>query len=171
MFEDLGLKYIGPIDGHDIVALARALRRAKDFGGPVLVHVMTEKGRGYTPAERDTADRFHGIGPIHPETGLPIAPSRFGWTSVFSDEIAQIARQREDVVAITAAMLRPVGLAEFAEQFPERVFDVGIAEQHAVTAAAGMAFAGLHPVIAMYATFLNRAFDQILLDAAYTKPG
>ncbi|GAA2521245.1 1-deoxy-D-xylulose-5-phosphate synthase [Rarobacter incanus] len=171
MFEDLGLKYIGPIDGHDIVALARALRRAKDFGGPVLVHVMTEKGRGYTPAERDTADRFHGIGPIHPETGLPIAPSRFGWTSVFSDEIAQIARQREDVVAITAAMLRPVGLAEFAEQFPERVFDVGIAEQHAVTAAAGMAFAGLHPVIAMYATFLNRAFDQILLDAALHKAG
>ena len=171
MFEDLGLKYIGPIDGHDLTACARALRRAKDFGGPVLVHVITEKGRGYTPAERDTADRFHGIGPIHPETGLPIAPSRFGWTSVFSDEIVKIGRVRPDIVAITAAMLRPVGLAAFADEFPDRVVDVGIAEQHAITSAAGMAFAGLHPVVAMYATFLNRAFDQVLMDAALHRAG
>ncbi|WP_142119547.1 1-deoxy-D-xylulose-5-phosphate synthase [Rarobacter faecitabidus] len=171
MFEDLGLKYMGPIDGHDIVAVARALRRAKDFGGPVLVHVITEKGRGYTPAEKDTADRFHGIGPIHPETGLPIAPSRFGWTSVFSDEIVKIGRERDDVVAVTAAMLRPVGLAAFADEFPDRVMDVGIAEQHAITSAAGMSFAGVHPVVALYATFLNRAFDQVLMDAALHRAG
>ncbi len=171
MFEDLGLKYVGPIDGHDIVALARALKRAKEFGGPVIVHTITEKGRGYIPAEQDTADRFHGIGPIHPETGLPIAPSRFGWTSVFSDEIARIGDERPDVVALTAAMLRPVGLAQFAEKFPDRVFDVGIAEQHAITAAAGLAYAGMHPVVALYATFLNRAFDQVLMDAALHRAG
>ncbi|WP_402464981.1 1-deoxy-D-xylulose-5-phosphate synthase [Isoptericola aurantiacus] len=171
MFEDLGLKYIGPVDGHDVAATEAALRRARAFGGPVIVHVMTEKGRGYTPAEEDVADRFHAVGKIHPETGLPVAPSRFGWTQVFADEIVEIGRRRSDVVAITAAMLHPVGLAPFAREFPERTFDVGIAEQHAATSAAGMAFAGLHPVVAVYATFLNRAFDQVLMDVALHKAG
>lgn len=171
MFEDLGIKYIGPVDGHDEAAMERALQRARDFGAPVIVHAITEKGRGYTPAEQDVADRFHAVGRIHPETGLPVAPSRFGWTSVFADEIVRIGRRRPDVVAITAAMLHPVGLAPFAAEFPERTFDVGIAEQHAATSAAGMAFAGLHPVVAVYATFLNRAFDQVLMDVALHKAG
>ncbi|GHG51656.1 1-deoxy-D-xylulose-5-phosphate synthase 2 [Flavimobilis marinus] len=171
MFEDLGLKYVGPVDGHDGEALDRALSRAKAFGGPVLVHVITEKGRGYSPAEQDVADRFHAVGVIHPETGLPVAPSRFGWTKVFADEIVKIGEERTDVVAITAAMLAPVGLAPFAARFPERTFDVGIAEQHAATSAAGMAFAGLHPVVALYATFLNRAFDQVLMDIALHRAG
>ena len=171
MFEDLGIKYVGPVDGHDIRAVERSLRAAKDFGGPVIVHVITEKGRGYTPAEQDVADRFHAVGRIHPETGLPLAPSRFGWTGVFADEIVSIGRRRKDVVAITAAMLQPVGLAPFAAEFPDRVFDVGIAEQHAATSAAGMAFGGLHPVVAVYATFLNRAFDQVLMDVALHKAG
>jgi len=171
MFEDLGLKYIGPVDGHDVAAVEAALRRARAFAGPVIVHVITQKGRGYSPAEQDVADRFHAVGQIHPETGLPVAPSRFGWTSVFADEMVAIGRRRPDVVAITAAMLQPVGLAPFAAQFPSRVFDVGIAEQHAVTSAAGMAFAGLHPVVAVYATFLNRAFDQVLMDVALHRAG
>ncbi|GHH65138.1 1-deoxy-D-xylulose-5-phosphate synthase [Promicromonospora soli] len=171
LFEDLGIKYIGPVDGHDTEALERALGRAKAYGRPVIVHAITEKGRGYKPAEEDIADRFHAVGVIHPETGLPVAPSRFGWTKVFADEIVKIGRRRPDVVAITAAMLHPVGLAPFQEQFPERTFDVGIAEQHAATSAAGMAFAGLHPVVAVYATFLNRAFDQVLMDVALHKAG
>jgi 1-deoxy-D-xylulose-5-phosphate synthase len=171
LFEDLGIKYIGPVDGHDTEALERALGRAKAYGRPVIVHAITEKGRGYKPAEEDIADRFHAVGVIHPETGLPVAPSRFGWTKIFADEIVKIGRRRSDVVAITAAMLHPVGLAPFQEQFPERTFDVGIAEQHAVTSAAGMAFAGLHPVVAVYATFLNRAFDQVLMDVALHKAG
>lgn len=171
MFEDLGLKYVGPVDGHDTRAVEFALQRAKAFGGPVIVHVITEKGRGYTPAEQDVADRFHAVGQIHPETGLPVAPSRFGWTGVFADEIVRIGRRRPDVVALTAAMLNPVGLAPFAAEFPDRTFDVGIAEQHAVTTAAGMAFAGLHPVVAVYATFLNRAFDQVLMDVALHRAG
>lgn len=171
MFEDLGIKYVGPVDGHDVRVVERALRNAKAFGGPVIVHVITEKGRGYVPAEQDVADRFHAVGKIHPETGLPVAPSRFEWTSVFADELVRIGRRRPDVVAITAAMLQPVGLAPFAAEFPSRVFDVGIAEQHAATSAAGMAFGGLHPVVAVYATFLNRAFDQILMDVALHKAG
>lgn len=171
MFEDLGIKYVGPVDGHDSGALERALTIARTFGGPVLVHVITEKGRGYTPAEQDVADRFHAVGQIHPETGLPVAPSRFGWTKVFADEIVKVGHRRPDVVAITAAMLAPVGLAPFAKEFPTRTFDVGIAEQHAATAAAGMAFAGMHPVVALYATFLNRAFDQILMDVALHRAG
>ncbi|QTE28319.1 1-deoxy-D-xylulose-5-phosphate synthase [Pengzhenrongella sicca] len=171
MFEGLGLKYVGPVDGHDAAAVERALVRAKAFGGPVIVHVITEKGRGYSPAEQDVLDRFHAVGKIHPETGLPLAPSRFGWTSVFADEMVQIGRSRPDVVAITAAMLAPVGLAPFAAEFPRRTFDVGIAEQHAATSAAGMAFAGLHPVIAVYATFLNRAFDQLIMDVALHRAG
>ncbi|WNM25716.1 1-deoxy-D-xylulose-5-phosphate synthase [Demequina capsici] len=171
LFEDLGLKYIGPIDGHDQRHLELALRQAKDYGAPVLVHVLTQKGRGYEPAEQDVADRFHAVGPIHPETGLPIVPSRFGWTKVFADEMLRAGRERDDVVALTAAMLAPVGLQPFADEFPDRVIDVGIAEQHAVTSAAGLAFAGMHPVVAVYATFLNRAFDQLLMDVALHKAG
>lgn len=166
MFDDLGLKYVGPVDGHDLRQVEAALTAARDFGAPVIVHVLTEKGRGYTPAEEDVADRFHAVGRIHPETGLPVKPSRFGWTKVFAEEIVAVGREREDVVALTAAMLAPVGLQPFADEFPERVIDVGIAEQHAVTSAAGLAFAGRHPVVAVYATFLNRAFDQVLMDVA-----
>jgi len=171
MFEGLGIKYVGPVDGHDVLAVEAALRSARAFGGPVIVHAITEKGRGYVPAESDVADRFHAVGVIHPETGLPVVPSRFGWTAVFAEEIRDIARARSDVVGVTAAMLGPVGLAPMAEEMPDRVFDVGIAEQHALTAAAGMAFAGLHPVVALYATFLNRAFDQLLMDVALHKAG
>ena len=171
MFEDLGLKYLGPVDGHDLAQLEAALTHAKGYGAPVIVHVLTEKGRGYQPAEQDHADRFHAVGKIHPETGLPIEPSRFGWTSVFADEMLAIGAERDDVVAITAAMLQPVGLQPFADAFPGRVIDVGIAEQHAVTAAAGLAYSGLHPVVAVYATFLNRAFDQLLMDVALHKAG
>ncbi len=171
MFEDLGLKYVGPIDGHDIEALESALQRAKRFGGPVIVHCLTEKGRGYKPAEQDEADRFHGIGVIHPDTGLPVASGGASWTSVFGDEMVKLGQEREDIVAITAAMLQPVGLQKFAKAFPERVYDVGIAEQHAAVSAAGLATGGLHPVFAVYATFLNRAFDQVLMDVALHKCG
>ncbi|MER6464299.1 1-deoxy-D-xylulose-5-phosphate synthase [Streptomyces sp. NPDC001228] len=171
MFEDLGLKYVGPIDGHDIEALESALARAKRFGGPVIVHCLTEKGRGYQPALQDEADRFHGIGPIHPDTGLPIKASGADWTSVFGDEMVELGKEREDIVAITAAMLQPVGLKKFADTFPERIYDVGIAEQHGATSAAGLATAGLHPVFALYATFLNRAFDQVLMDVALHRCG
>ncbi|MEV8567516.1 1-deoxy-D-xylulose-5-phosphate synthase [Streptomyces sp. NPDC051322] len=171
MFEDLGLKYVGPIDGHDIEALESALERAKGFGGPVIVHCITEKGRGYQPAEQDEADHFHGIGPIHPDTGLPIKAAAASWTSVFGDEMVKLGREREDIVAITAAMLQPVGLTKFAREFPGRVYDVGIAEQHAAVSAAGLATGGLHPVFAVYATFLNRAFDQLLMDVALHKCG
>ncbi|MFV8132447.1 1-deoxy-D-xylulose-5-phosphate synthase [Streptomyces syringium] len=171
MFEDLGLKYVGPIDGHDIEALESALQRAKRFGGPVIVHCLTEKGRGYQPALADEADRFHAVGKIHPDTGLPIASSGADWTSVFGEEMVKLGHEREDIVAITAAMLQPVGLDKFAKAFPERVYDVGIAEQHAATSAAGLATGGLHPVFAVYATFLNRAFDQVLMDVALHKCG
>ncbi|MFF3459139.1 1-deoxy-D-xylulose-5-phosphate synthase [Streptomyces sp. NPDC002730] len=172
MFEDLGLKYVGPIDGHDIAAVESALRRAKRFHGPVLVHCLTEKGRGYQPALEDDADRFHTVGVMDPLTCEPLAPSNGpSWTSVFGDEIAEIGAERPDVVAITAAMLHPVGLTEFAERFPDRVWDVGIAEQHAAVSAAGLATGGLHPVVAVYATFLNRAFDQLLMDVALHKCG
>ncbi|MFG2501836.1 1-deoxy-D-xylulose-5-phosphate synthase [Streptomyces sp. NPDC048441] len=171
MFEDLGLKYVGPIDGHDIEALESALVRAKRFGGPVIVHCITEKGRGYKPAEEDEADHFHGIGPIHPDTGLPISAGGMDWTSVFGEEMVKLGHEREDIVAITAAMLQPVGLRKFAKAFPDRVYDVGIAEQHAAVSAAGLATGGLHPVFAVYATFLNRAFDQLLMDVALHKCG
>jgi len=166
LFEDLGIKYIGPVDGHDVTAMEFALTRAKAYPEPVIVHAITEKGRGYQPALDDIADRFHAVGVIHPETGLPVVPARFGWTSVFSDEVLKLARQREDLVAITAAMLQPVGLGPMSEEFPARVIDVGIAEQHAVASAAGLAFAGMHPVVALYATFLNRGYDQVLMDVA-----
>jgi 1-deoxy-D-xylulose-5-phosphate synthase len=171
MFEDLGLKYFGPIDGHDILAMEKALKIAKDFGGPVLVHVITEKGKGHAPAVNDEAEKFHAVGVVDPETGEPVNKSVKSWTSVFSDELVKIGAERSDVVAITAAMMGPTGLDKFEKSFPERTFDVGIAEQHATTAAAGMAYAGLHPVVAVYSTFLNRAFDQLLLDVALHKAG
>ncbi|MFI9154096.1 1-deoxy-D-xylulose-5-phosphate synthase [Streptomyces sp. NPDC053367] len=171
MFEDLGLKYVGPIDGHDIEALESALARAKRFNGPVIVHCLTEKGRGYQPALQDEADRFHAVGKIHPDTGLPIASSGADWTSVFGEEMVKLGEEREDIVAITAAMLHPVGLDKFAKRFPDRVYDVGIAEQHGAVSAAGLAHAGVHPVFAVYATFLNRAFDQVLMDVALHKCG
>ena len=171
MFEDLGLKYIGPIDGHDLTALESALTKARGFGGPVIVHCLTEKGRGYHAAENNDEDRFHAVGVIHPDTGLPVKNSGKDWTSVFGEEMVALGHEREDIVAITAAMLHPVGLAPFAKEFPDRIFDVGIAEQHAVTSAAGLATNGLHPVFAVYATFLNRAFDQVLMDVALHKLG
>ena len=171
MFEDLGLKYIGPVNGHDIAAVETALRRGRSLDEPVLVHMITEKGRGYTPAEEDIADRFHAVGPIHPETGLPVAPERFGWTGVFADEICSQAATRDDVVGITAAMMRPVGLGPMHEAYPGRVIDVGIAEAEAVASAAGMAYKGAHPVVALYATFLNRGFDQLLMDVALHRAG
>ncbi len=171
MFEDLGLKYLGPVDGHDLEALEVTLRAAKGFPGPVIVHAITEKGRGYAPAENDEADRFHGVGVMDPETGIPVSNGGPTWTGVFADELVQIGRRRPDVVAVTAAMLSPTGLDQFAERFPQRTFDVGIAEQHAITSAAGMAYAGLHPVVAVYATFLNRAFDQVLMDVALHRAG
>ncbi|MEW2420613.1 1-deoxy-D-xylulose-5-phosphate synthase [Streptomyces nigra] len=172
MFEDLGLKYVGPIDGHDVGAVESALRRAKRFHGPVLIHCLTEKGRGYEPALAHEEDHFHTVGVMDPLTCEPLAPSNGpSWTSVFGDEIVRIGEEREDVVAITAAMLHPVGLGKFAERFPDRVWDVGIAEQHAAVSAAGLATGGLHPVVAVYATFLNRAFDQLLMDVALHRCG
>jgi len=171
MFEDLGLKYVGPVNGHDIPALEHALRKARSFGGPVLVHVITQKGRGYEHAVNDEADQFHGIGVINPETGLPIQIAGRSWTDEFSDAMVELGREREDIVAITAAMMIPVGLKGFADAYPDRILDVGIAEQHAATMAAGLAFTGLHPVVAIYATFLNRAFDQVLMDCALHRAG
>ncbi|WP_407564778.1 1-deoxy-D-xylulose-5-phosphate synthase [Streptomyces sp. 184] len=164
MFEDLGLKYLGPVDGHDIEAVETALRQARGFGGPVIVHCITRKGEGYPAAEQDEADRFHAVSAARP-AGATGAPAT-SWTSVFADEIVKLGAERDDLVALTASMLRPVGLKDFQTAYPDRVFDVGIAEQHAVTCAAGLALGGLHPVVAVYATFLNRAFDQLLMDVA-----
>ena len=171
MFEDLGFKYLGPIDGHDIAAMEKTLHMAKEFGAPVIVHAITEKGRGYTPAIEDMAEKFHAVGIVDPVTGKPLKVSAPSWTNVFSEEITKIGGENSKVVAITAAMLGPTGLDKFAQSFPGRTIDVGIAEQHAVTSAAGMAYAGMHPVIAIYSTFLNRAFDQLLLDVALHKAG
>ena len=171
MFEDLGFKYLGPIDGHDIEAMEKTLQMAKEFGSPVIVHAITEKGRGYKPALDDMAEKFHAVGIVDPVTGKPLKASATSWTNVFSEEITQIGRENPKVVAITAAMLGPTGLDKFAQNFPDRTIDVGIAEQHAVTSAAGLAYAGVHPVIAIYSTFLNRAFDQLLLDVALHNAG
>ena len=171
MFEDLGLKYVGPVDGHDESELEYALSRARDFDAPVIVHVITHKGQGYAPAEADEADRFHGVGVIDPETGLPVSASGRTWTEAFSDELVAIGQVRSDVVAITAAMGGPTGLDQFGQLFPDRIFDVGIAEQHAATSAAGLAYGGMHPVVALYATFLNRAFDQVIMDCALHNAG
>jgi 1-deoxy-D-xylulose-5-phosphate synthase len=166
LFADLGLKYFGPVDGHDVAAMESALRRARHFGGPVVVHAVTRKGNGYAPAENDEAEQMHSPSAFDPATGLPTGPKTVGWTSVFSDELVRIGAERPDVVAITAAMLGPTGLARFQKEFPERCIDVGIAEQHAFTSAAGLARGGMHPVVAVYSTFLNRAFDQLLMDVA-----
>ncbi|HEX6954733.1 MAG TPA: 1-deoxy-D-xylulose-5-phosphate synthase [Agromyces sp.] len=172
LYSNLDIKYIGPIDGHDERAVEEALRQAKSYGAPVIVHTITDKGRGYEPARRDVADQFHAVGQIDPETGESIEKSSApSWTSVFADELVSLAERDERLVGITAAMLRPTGLHRMAERFPARVFDVGIAEQHAATSAAGLAFGGLHPVVAVYATFINRAFDQVLMDVALHKAG
>ncbi len=170
LFEDLGLKYVGPVDGHDRAAVEQALGQAKRFGGPVIVHAMTKKGFGYDPAERHEADQFHSPGSFNVETGEENPKGQI-WTDVFADEMVRLGGERQDLVAITAAMMHPVGLHLFAAKYPERTFDVGIAEQHAVTSAAGLAMAGLHPVVAVYATFLNRAFDQVLMDVALHRCG
>ncbi|MFC9762940.1 1-deoxy-D-xylulose-5-phosphate synthase [Rhodococcus jostii] len=169
MFTDLGIKYLGPVDGHDEAALESALRRAKAFGGPVIVHAVTRKGMGYAPAENHVADQMHSTGVIDPITGRATGSASADWTSVFSAELIDQASHRQDIVAITAAMAGPTGLAAFGEKYPDRMFDVGIAEQHAVTSAAGLALGGLHPVVAVYSTFLNRAFDQLLMDVALLK--
>jgi 1-deoxy-D-xylulose-5-phosphate synthase len=166
LFSDLGLKYFGPVDGHDIAAMESALHRAKRFGGPVIVHAVTRKGNGYLPAENDEAEQMHSPAAFDPETGLPTAAPSIGWTSVFAEEMVALGRRRPDVVAITAAMLGPTGLAPFAAAYPDRWIDVGIAEQHALTSAAGLAAGGLHPVVALYSTFLNRGFDQLMMDVA-----
>ena len=165
-FESLGLTYLGPVDGHDIEATTGVLRRARRLGRTVVVHCLTDKGRGYGPAEADEADRMHGIGVLDPATGRGPAAEGTSWTSVFGQAITQIGERRPDVVCVTAAMLQPVGLRGFAERFPHRVFDVGIAEQQAVCSAAGLAMGGMHPVVCLYATFLNRAIDQVLMDVA-----
>jgi 1-deoxy-D-xylulose-5-phosphate synthase len=167
MFADLGLKYVGPIDGHDIAAVERALQQAKQFRGPVLVHCITRKGNGFEAAENHEEDRFHAVGKINAKTGEAVGgASGQTWTDLFSEELLRLGSADERVVAITAAMVYPTGLHRFAKAFPDRCFDVGIAEQHAVTSAAGLAMGGLHPVVAVYSTFLNRAFDQVLMDVA-----
>ena len=172
LYSNLDIKYIGPIDGHDVHAMEEALAQAKGYGAPVIVHAITQKGRGYDPAVQDIADQFHAVGQIDPETGESVEePGAASWTSVFADELLRLAIENEHIVAITAAMLRPTGLHKMAERFPSRVHDVGIAEQHAVTSAAGLAFGGLHPVVALYATFINRAFDQVLMDVALHRAG
>jgi 1-deoxy-D-xylulose-5-phosphate synthase len=172
MFSDLGLKYVGPIDGHDVVAVERALQQAKQFGGPVLVHCITRKGNGFKAAENHEEDRFHAVGKINAKTGEAVGGSSGeNWTDVFSEELLRLGSTDERVVAITAAMVYPTGLHRFAQAFPDRCFDVGIAEQHAVTSAAGLAMGGLHPVVAVYSTFLNRAFDQVLMDVALQRCG
>ncbi len=172
LYSNLDIKYLGPVDGHDLPALIETLELAKDFGAPVIVHAITEKGRGYEPARNDEADQFHAVGKIDPLSGAPVGgSSATAWTDVFADELVAVGEEREDIIGITAAMLRPTGLLPFAQRFPDRVYDVGIAEQHAVTSAAGLAFGGLHPVVAIYATFMNRAFDQVMMDVALHRAG
>ncbi|WP_104192826.1 1-deoxy-D-xylulose-5-phosphate synthase [Cryobacterium sp. Y82] len=172
LYSNLDIKYIGPIDGHDVHAMEEALAQAKGYGAPVIVHAITQKGKGYDPAVQDVADQFHAVGQIDPETGESVGePGAASWTSVFADELLHLAIGNERIVGVTAAMLRPTGLHKMAERFPSRVHDVGIAEQHAVTSAAGLAYGGLHPVVALYATFINRAFDQVLMDVALHKAG
>ena len=169
MFEDLGIKYVGPVDGHDVDAMMSALERAKRFGGPVIVHAITRKGNGYQPAEDDEADHLHSPSSFDPQTGQSLSGGGQKWTAVFSEELVAIADERPDVVGITAAMPIPTGIDKLQDKHPERVFDVGIAEQHATTSAAGLAMEGMHPVVALYSTFVNRAFDQVLFDVAMHK--
>ncbi|GEB94426.1 1-deoxy-D-xylulose-5-phosphate synthase [Microbacterium lacticum] len=172
LYSNLDIKYLGPIDGHDLPVLEETLRLAKAYGAPVIVHVITEKGQGYEPARNDEADQFHAVGKIDPVTGEPLGGGGgTAWTDVFSDALVEAGEQRDDLIAVTAAMLRPTGLQPFAQRFPDRVYDVGIAEQHAVASAAGLAFGGLHPVVAIYATFMNRAFDQVMMDVALHRAG
>jgi 1-deoxy-D-xylulose-5-phosphate synthase len=172
LYSNLDIKYLGPVDGHDLEALEEVLRQARDYEGPVIVHAITEKGRGYEPARRDVADQFHAVGKIDPETGESLDPSSgLTWTDVFGESLVHLAASDDRLVGITAAMLRPTGMHRMAESFPSRVFDVGIAEQHAVASAAGLAFGGLHPVVALYATFMGRAFDQTLMDVALHRAG
>ena len=172
LYANLDIKYLGPVNGHDVKAMEAVLRQAKNYGAPVIVHAITEKGKGYEPARRDLDDQFHAVGKIDPATGKALGNSNsVGWTDVFGDELVAQAESNEKIVAITAAMLRPTGLHKMLERFPERIIDVGIAEQHAVTSAAGLAFGGMHPVVAIYATFMNRAFDQVLMDVALHKAG
>ncbi len=172
LYSNLDIKYIGPIDGHDLKDVERALRQAKEYSAPVIVHAITQKGKGYEPALADVADQFHAVGQIDPETGESVeAASRPSWTSVFADEIVRLADKDRRIVGMTAAMLRPTGLHKLAEKHPDRIIDVGIAEQHAVASAAGLAYGGMHPVVAVYATFINRAFDQVLMDVALHKAG
>ncbi|MFD5225536.1 1-deoxy-D-xylulose-5-phosphate synthase [Microbacterium sp. NPDC058342] len=172
LYSNLDIKYLGPVDGHDIPALLETLKLAKEYGAPVIVHAITEKGRGYQPALDDVADQFHAVGRIDPRTGGALsASSGRAWTDVFAEALVEVGGRQKNVIAMTAAMLRPTGLAPFAERFPDRVYDVGIAEQHAVASAAGLAFGGLHPVVAIYATFMNRAFDQVLMDVALHRAG
>lgn len=171
LFDEIGITYTGPVDGHDIAALEFSFTRLLASQKPVLVHVITQKGRGYSPAEQNISDHFHAIGRIHPETGLPIEPKRFEWTGVFADEIVHLAQRNQKIVALTAAMLQPVGLLPFQQAFPDRVFDVGIAEAEAMATAAGLAYGGYHPVFAVYSTFMNRAYDQLLLDVALHHAG
>ena len=164
MFPELNMKYVGPVDGHNIQALEHAFKYAKGYTGPLIIHCVTQKGRGYAPAENKTSDLMHSTGAINPVTGVPLAKSQRSWTDVFTEELLEAGARRDDIVAITAAMAGPTGLAKFGEKFPDRLFDVGIAEQHATTSAAGLALGGLHPVVALYSTFMNRAFDQLLMD-------
>jgi 1-deoxy-D-xylulose-5-phosphate synthase len=172
LYSNLDIKYLGPVDGHDLSALIETLQLAKDFGAPVIVHAITEKGRGYQPAMDDEADQFHSVGRIDPASGAPAtAASAVGWTDVFADALVSVGEAQPEVIGMTAAMLRPTGLLPFAQRFPDRVYDVGIAEQHAVAAAAGLAYGGLHPVVAIYATFMNRAFDQVMMDVALHRAG
>jgi 1-deoxy-D-xylulose-5-phosphate synthase len=172
LYSNLDIKYLGPVDGHDLPTLIETLELAKDFGAPVIVHAITEKGRGYQPARDDEADQFHAVGRIDPASGVPVGSSpATAWTDVFADELVAVGEERPDVIGITAAMLRPTGLLPFAQRFPDRVYDVGIAEQHAVASAAGLAYGGLHPVVAIYATFMNRAFDQVMMDVALHRAG
>lgn len=172
LYSNLDIKYLGPIDGHDLPTLIETLQLAKEQGAPVIVHAITEKGRGYEPALRDQADQFHAVGRIDPISGEPVGgSSAVAWTDVFAEELAEVGGERDDIIAITAAMLRPTGLLPFSERYPDRVYDVGIAEQHATAAAAGLAFGGLHPVVAIYATFMNRAFDQVMMDVALHRAG
>lgn len=169
MFTDLGLKYVGPVDGHDEHAVEVALRHARGYRGPVIVHVVTRKGKGYSPAENDEAEQMHACGVIDPLTGYATETAGRGWTATFSDALIDYGAKRRDIVAITAAMPGPTGLTPFGQRYPDRMFDVGIAEQHAVASAAGLAMGGLHPVVAVYSTFLNRAFDQLMMDVALHK--
>lgn len=172
LYSNLDIKYLGPVNGHDVKAMEAVLRQAKSYGAPVIVHAITEKGKGYEPARQDVDDQFHAVGKIDPTTGKALSSSSaLGWTDVFGDELVSQAERNKKIMGITAAMLRPTGLHKMMERFPDRVIDVGIAEQHAVTSAAGLAFGGMHPVVAIYATFMNRAFDQVLMDVALHKAG